>query len=370
MGAVDAERIAELTAALVAFPSHEVEAPVQTFLAGELERIGFDCTLQEVASDRPNLIAVRGEGGPFVCSHADVHPPHAHPDPFTAKRSGDVLVGRGVLDAKGQVAALVAAAEAEPDAPATIVICCDEESGGLGSQLLELPDRLRPPEGGIVLEPTELRVCTAQAGAIDLRIEANLVPGHAYADPPSALDVVLEAVAVLRDAPALGALHPLLPPARLRVGTIAGGEHLWRRGRRAEASLALGLLPGIDPAEAAADVRERLDAVASRWKHRGSIVYDVLDVSEPVEVPSDLGVVDRLADALGAPVEPSGMASWTDAGNLLVHHGIPCVVFGAGSLESAHSDRESVSLAELTRLGEVLGRLLAAYRRESSATAE
>jgi acetylornithine deacetylase/succinyl-diaminopimelate desuccinylase-like protein len=359
VGPVDAQRIAELTAALVALPSHETEGEVQSFLAERLDAAGFACTLQEVAPGRANLIAVRGEGGPFICSHADTHPPHNHADPTTCRRSGDVLIGRGVLDAKGQIAALVAAAEAQPQAPATVVICCDEEFGGLGSQHVELPEDVDREQGGIVLEPTELRVCTAQSGAIDVRLEANLTPGHAYAEPGSAIDVVLEAIEALRGSPALRARHPLVPAPRLHVGTIAGGEHLWRRGRRAEVEAAVGLVPGVDATDAAEDVRARLDTVAAAWKHRGSVIYDVLDVSEPIEVPSSLPIVDRLAAALGRPVEPAGMPSWTDAGNLLIHHSLPCVVFGAGALETAHSDREMVSLADLVRLGDVLARLLA-----------
>jgi acetylornithine deacetylase/succinyl-diaminopimelate desuccinylase-like protein len=55
------------------------------------------------------------------------------------------------------------------------------------------------------------------------------------------------------------------------------------------------------------------------------------------------------------------MPSWTDAGNLLAHHNLPCVVFGAGDLASAHSDLEWVKADDLVRLTEVLQRLLKNY---------
>jgi acetylornithine deacetylase/succinyl-diaminopimelate desuccinylase-like protein len=55
------------------------------------------------------------------------------------------------------------------------------------------------------------------------------------------------------------------------------------------------------------------------------------------------------------------MPSWTDAGNLLVHHGIAAVVFGAGDLASAHSDNESIRVEDLARLSTVLARLLRTY---------
>jgi acetylornithine deacetylase/succinyl-diaminopimelate desuccinylase-like protein len=90
-------------------------------------------------------------------------------------------------------------------------------------------------------------------------------------------------------------------------------------------------------------------------------MYEIADASEAVEVLEDLPVVGRLAKALGTAIEPAGMPSWTDAGNLLVHHGIPCVVFGAGDLAPAHSDREWVEVDDLVRLCEVLRGLLRAY---------
>jgi acetylornithine deacetylase/succinyl-diaminopimelate desuccinylase-like protein len=52
------------------------------------------------------------------------------------------------------------------------------------------------------------------------------------------------------------------------------------------------------------------------------------------------------------------MPSWTDAGHLLTKHDQPCVVFGAGALASAHSDRESVAIGDLVRLSEILSRVL------------
>jgi acetylornithine deacetylase/succinyl-diaminopimelate desuccinylase-like protein len=55
------------------------------------------------------------------------------------------------------------------------------------------------------------------------------------------------------------------------------------------------------------------------------------------------------------------MPSWTDAGNLLVHHGVPCVVFGAGDLATAHSDHETVRADDLVRLAETLARVLRSY---------
>lgn len=358
-----AERIASITAELVAIPSHEREEDVQRAIAAQLEACGFACRLEEVEPGRPNLVAVRGTGGTFFCSHADTHPPHSHPEPFTCRRRGDLLVGRGVLDVKGQIAALLTALADVPQAPACVAITCDEEFLGLGSEHLRVPDGPWWRDGGIVLEPTDLRVCVAQTGHIDLRVEASADSGHVYGERAAAspIDAVVDAADALRACAFLRTAHPLLPGPRVRIGRIAGGEHLWRHPSRAWIEIAIGLVPGIAVNDAVAEVREVLDAHAERWGSRAlSVLYDVVDASEAIEVPADLPVAGRIAEALGERLEPAGMSSWTDAGNLLVRHGLPCVVFGAGELAPAHSDHEWVSLADLVRLATVLRSLLEA----------
>jgi acetylornithine deacetylase/succinyl-diaminopimelate desuccinylase-like protein len=102
-----------------------------------------------------------------------------------------------------------------------------------------------------------------------------------------------------------------------------------------------------------------LDEVSRRWGERGtSFLYEIVDSSEPIDVTDRVPVASRLATALGVSYEPAGMPSWTDAGNLFTKHGLPCVVFGAGELASAHSNHESVRVADLVRLAEGLRGLL------------
>jgi len=358
------DRIFELLARLVAIPTHETEVDAQRLIASWLEGCGFTCELDEILPGRPNLVARRGEGGPFFCSHADIHPPHAHDDPFTCRREDGHIVGRGVLDAKGQIAALVAACETEALAPALVAITCDEEHGGLGSERLTLPDGPWLHDGGVVLEPTSFHVCTAQSGHIDVVVRASAEPSHAYAPESSGspISAVLAAIDSLETCTFLGARHPLLPAPRLHVGRIEGGEHLWRRPAAAGAEIGLGIVPGVDADAAVDEVRSRLDDLGRRWATRGaSFMYEIADASPAIQVPDDLPIVAQLGEALGSNVEPAGMPSWTDAGNLLVHHNIPCVVFGAGDLTSAHSDHEWVAAVDLVRLSDMLRRLLRDY---------
>lgn len=353
-------RVIELVTDLVAIPTHEREEDAQVYLASVLTAAGFDCELQQIAPARPNLIARRGSSGPFLCSHIDVHPPHAHEDPWTVRREGDVLVGRGVLDAKGQVAAIVAACEAESDADVCVLITCDEEFAGLGSERADIPDGPWFTDGGIVCEPTNFRVCTAQMGNVDVQIEASAPPHHAYSIEAGASPVhaIFAAIETLDSCAFLKPHHPLLPQPRLNIGRITGGEHMWRAPARAELDATMGVLPGTAIDNAVTEANERIADLTHRWAARGvAMIGGVSDWSEPVEIPSDLAISARLAE-VGVDLAPSGMPSWTDAAYLLLKHDLPCVVFGAGDLTTAHSDYESVAISDLVRLAETLRRLL------------
>jgi acetylornithine deacetylase/succinyl-diaminopimelate desuccinylase-like protein len=365
---IEPGRVVALTTALVGVPSHHGdERHAQEVLAALLTHRGFECRLREVAPGRPNLIAVRGSGGPFICSHIDTQLPFDEPEPFVCRESEGRLYGRGVLDAKGQIAALVAAAEAVPDAPATIAICCDEEFTGLGSRHIELPTGLDRRTGGIVLEPTGFRVCHAEAGNVEVRLHARGAPVH-MAEPEmgaSALDILRDALSSLDRCSFLDATHLLFPKPWSHVGRTQGGEHLWRIPGHATAEASLCVLPGVDAFAARDEVARRLHEVNEGWRARGGSLRFELptddELNRSFEVPADLRAASALREVLGDGYASGGMRSWTDAANLLEYHSLPCVIFGAGELWPAHSDREWVELSDLVRLSEVLASLLRRY---------
>ncbi len=357
------DRIIQLTSELVAIPTDETEAAAQELIASWLQACGFTYELHEVAPDRPNLVAHRdGVGGVFLNSHADVHPPHNHPDPWTVRRHGGQLIGRGVLDAKGQIAAAVAALEAEPDTRACVVITVDEEAGGLGSENVTFPDGPWSQDGGIVLEPTDFAICTAQAGNIDVRVEVSAEPTHAYAPEGagSPIKAVLSVIDELDTCTFLKEEHPLVGRPRVNIGRLRGGEHSWRTPARARLAMTLGVVPGTDLGAAVDEVRSRLDDLARRWGNRGtSFLFEIPDTSEPHDIPVDhVPIARTIAAAMDVPLVPAGMPSWTDAGLLYTKHAHPCVVFGAGELSSAHSNHEWVAVADLVRLAEIVRRVL------------
>ena len=115
-GVGNSREIAELASKLIRIPSHwdvptkekEVVKAVASFLT--IENIPF--TLQPVEGSRNNLIAsIKGEGGGrslALSGHLDTVPPYnMEVEPFAAKIEGGRIFGRGAVDMKGPVAAML-----------------------------------------------------------------------------------------------------------------------------------------------------------------------------------------------------------------------------------------------------------------------
>lgn len=92
------------------------DAGCQLWLTEKLRNLGFNCTHIE-SEGVNNLVAVRGDTGPLLafCGHTDVVPPgdlsQWYAPPFAGEIIGDEIIGRGVTDMKGGIAAMLSATE-------------------------------------------------------------------------------------------------------------------------------------------------------------------------------------------------------------------------------------------------------------------
>ena len=82
------------------------EGEVARVLAAELTALGYRVSPQPLANGRANIIATLDEPVVVFSTHFDCVPPF-----FPSRVEGDRLYGRGACDAKGILAAQVAAAE-------------------------------------------------------------------------------------------------------------------------------------------------------------------------------------------------------------------------------------------------------------------
>jgi acetylornithine deacetylase/succinyl-diaminopimelate desuccinylase-like protein len=345
------QEVVELAKKLISFPTTAGrEGLILEFLEETLAGCGFTTSRQPVPGAGENLLAARGEGGPWLVTHLDVFPPYEHPQPFTPRVEGEELVGRGAVDTKGQLAALLAAL-ASTSGPVQVALVVDEEALGRGSAALEVPPGI---VGAVVLEPTGLRLAPAEAGSLGLSLLVAGTPAHGSLPwrGKSAVELAFSLYEKLKGLPFTAHAHPLFERGGwVNLGRISGGYDTMLVPNRCELGLEVGFAPGLAGAQVAAEVQAALAEAET---------VEITDIWDPWETPPGEEIVRATRRALErvlGRVSLWGMPSWTDGGNL-VRKGVPTVILGAGDLAVAHTFREALPLAQLHSLARVLAELI------------
>lgn len=367
---VDDRLIEALTCALVETPSVNpggTEQAAAQVLATACRDLGFSVTLDEVSPGRPNVLAATGEAtgpGLLLLGHTDVVPPGPGwtGDPFTVRRDGDLLIGRGAADMKGGLAAAVAAMAALSRAgefgialsgPITLAATVDEEELNSGSR--HLIGRPLPEFAGcIVAEPTGLAVVRGCRGAsyLDIAITGRAAHSGRPSDGVSAIAAAAAVIGLLDDdqAALAAAPDPLLGYGTWNVGLIRGGQGI--------AVVAPDCYLGVDrrlmPGETVEAVAQRLrTAIAGSGITGDGAVVEVRPTMElpGFTTPADHPLVHAVAQAArdcGAPTSIGGWSAACDGGYISSVLGVPTVVMGPGDIGGqAHQPDESVPLSEV-----------------------
>src|SRR5579862_1230766 len=172
------------------------------------------------AAGRFNLFASWGEPVVVLSTHMDTVPPF-----FPSAEDAEHIYGRGACDAKGIVAAMLAATARLLDDGVRgfgVLLVVGEETDSAGAEAAN-----RQPRATRYLvngEPTENRLAVGTKGALYLAVEADGRAAHsAYPElGDSAVDRLLAALARLRAVPLPSA--PVLGETTLNIGTLAGGR--------------------------------------------------------------------------------------------------------------------------------------------------
>src|SRR5215210_1716617 len=168
----------ELTRTLMDIPSVSgEELEVGRFLASHLEGLGYGVELQEVEPGRANVLARTGARARVVLStHMDTVPP------FIASREDATHIhGRGSCDAKGIIAAQLAAAEglrAWGFEELGLLFTVDEELGSLGARAANEHALARECEYLINGEPTDNLLAVGSKGSLRVRLQASGRAAH------------------------------------------------------------------------------------------------------------------------------------------------------------------------------------------------
>ena len=198
------------------------EGAVGHFLEQALRGLGYEAKRMIVEGERANVYATSPrEPNPAVVfsTHMDTVPPF-----IPSSEDNDRVFGRGACDAKGIIAAQIAAAERlkQQGTYVGLLFLVGEERDSLGAKVAN--QQANSCKFLINGEPTENRVAIASKGA--LRVELTATGRMAHSAYPelgeSAIDKLIEALHRLR-AMKLPS-DPEVGPCTLNIGLIEGGR--------------------------------------------------------------------------------------------------------------------------------------------------
>lgn len=299
------------------------EARMAEETAATLRAIGFDVQLHPVADDRANVLATLDSPRVLLCTHLDTVPPH-----LPARRTGGTLWGRGACDAKGILAAMIAAAErlaAGGIRDVGLLAVVGEETDSIGARHANATLGLPGVRYTIVGEPTSLCFAVAQKGGFKWTVR---VRGHAaHSGYPqhgrSAILGLLELLAAVRDAD--WGHDPVLGPGTANIGVIRGGVRANVVPAEAEAEIHVRV---VDRVEA---VRQRVQALVARAPLPAEWLEEI--ANDPQQLES-------------LPGEPTTVVAFNTDVAHLSRFGRRLLV-GPGSILDAHAAHEHVEVREL-----------------------
>lgn len=256
-------------------------------------------------------------------THMDTVPP------FIPSSEDDARIyGRGSCDAKGIIAAQIAAAELlrQQRIYVGLLFVSGEERDSLGARVAN-----GKSVGSKYLvngEPTENRIALASKGTLRCEVAAKGRMAHsAYPElGESAIDKLLPALARLRAMPLPS--DPEIGPCTLNIGLIKGGR-----------------APNIIPDYAHADLSYRLIGASEQLRRQIlATAGDEVEVTFPLELPfMRLHTIDEL---------PTMIAAFTTDIPFLTNWGKPLLI-GPGSIHVAHTEGEHIEKRQLQEAIEI-----------------
>lgn len=384
------------------------EGDAQRFIRSHMEKLGAEIDMWEpdvkalkkydgqpgyyeshTFDDRPNLAArVKGTGkgkSILLMGHIDTVKPGSgwKRDPYSGDIIDGNIFGRGAVDMKGGIAAMIMALEAiyrsglKLKGDVCVGTVVDEETGGMGT--LAFIDRGHRADACIMTEATELKIAPLCRGILWGNIIIKGRSGHielpqkdwregGTVDAIKKARFILDHIDWLNEDWAKRKTHPLLSiPCQVLVGQINAGEFPSTYANQANISFDIPYLPSErDKFGGGGNVMKEFEdfihsvSQTDPWLRENPPEVTWMVNADCGETPVDHEIVQlflkNLSD-LGLPSVAEGCYFHTDMG-WQEKAGIPTVNFGPGDPKVAHQDNESVSVDDLVQATKVIAAVI------------
>ena len=370
---ITAEEIISIALKLVSIESHKEyklrESEVALWIKNCLEKEGIESSIEEVEKNRPNVYGqLKGENEEIelmLSGHIDTilgfnmdYPPF---EPF--KKDGK-LYGRGTVDMKGGIAAMLAAMIAVKRSNVVLsrgvmfAGVIDEEERSKGTE--HLIKKNVKAKMAIIGEATQLRVCTAHKGMEWMEV---IFKGRAtHASTPhegiNAIYAATEFIKMVKDE-----LQPkiesnkfeLLGNGTINVGIIKGGDEPNIVCDHCCVKIDRRWLPNETLESIHDEVKKvaqrAVDVVGGTFEVKSMKEYTASMSNSPHHIQHNHPLVKQaiksVIEVTGKPQKPYAFPAWSDAALLSNFMGTECIILGPGSINQAHSNNEFCEVVQI-----------------------
>ena len=331
--------VLRLTRELIDIPSVSGEEfQIGTALGELLLRHGYHVELQDVSPERSNIIATTQAKPRVVLStHMDTVPPF-----IGSSENDEFIYGRGACDAKGIIAAQIAAAghlRAEGINEIGLLFTVDEEVTSAGARIANDHPAAESTEFLINGEPTDNRLAIGTKGSLQATISTTGRAAHsAYPEQgESAIEKLLDVLNDIRGIDWPG--NDVFGETTCNIGIVSGGTRANVIPDNAQATVQIRL------ADSGLAIKEHLEyAVAGR------AAIDYKSVHDPIRLLTLDGFEQMVARFT---TDIPYLSNWGRA-----------LLIGPGSILVAHTDDEKVSKPELINAVDLYANLAKSLLRQ------
>ena len=346
------------------------EAEIARYIGAYLNKLGLDVRVQKIKKNRVNVIGIlkgTGEGPSLMLNgHTDtVSTDNMKTDPFAAEEKEGKIYGRGALDMKAGVAAIIMAAQTIIEAgiklkgDLILTLVANEEFASIGTETVV--DEYSA-DAAIICEPTDLDIVVAHKGFAWIKIEVFGQAAHGSL-PHKGIDAIVKAGKVLTAIEQLARTdlirktHPLLGTPSIHASLISGGTELSTYPNYCKIELERRNLPGEDREAVSAEIQDLLLNI-QRQDDQFKADFDVFFFRPAYEISLDQPIVRTVGRACQSirhrDPKYEGMWAWLDSA-ILAQAGIPAVIFGPSG-DGAHAAVEYVDAESVVTTTQVLVR--------------
>ena len=334
------------------------EHEIAEYIHHYFKKLNIPSHIHSIQVDRSNTTALLKGKNPdrilLMNGHIDTVGIEGMSDPFTLRKEGDRLYGRGSYDMLAGCTVQMGLAkyfsQNQPPVSLAFTFVADEENLSMGMEHLVdhfLPTLPTKPFLGIFMEPTEEAVGISHKGYVWYELKIDGLSAHG-SRPEQGVNAIFPLSSALNELENINSElskeepHPYLGVPTLHPGMIQGGSAQSVIAAEATLNWERRTLPGEQKEKLDFELDRVIKAVENA---PGNHIVSGTDIFSrpPNEVDSD-EFIEKLCEVKGEQ-KYNGMSYWADSA-LASQAGIPSILFGPSG-HGAHAIDEWVSESSL-----------------------